>query len=82
MIEFGNKVRDRITGFEGIAEARTEWMNRCVRWMVRPQTVDKDGRPSESQQFDEGQLEVVGDGLRAPIRGEVTGGGEETPREF
>lgn len=59
-IELGQKVRDTITGMEGIAIARTEWMNGCVRVTVRPQVL-KDGVPVDSQTFDEPQLEVAQD---------------------
>ena len=58
MIQFGDKVRDRVTGFEGIIIAKTEWFNGCIRYMVQPQDV-KDGKMAEAQAFDEEQLDVV-----------------------
>jgi hypothetical protein len=30
MIKLGSKVRDSISGYEGIATARTNWLNGCV----------------------------------------------------
>jgi hypothetical protein len=59
-IELGQKVKDTITGMEGIVISRTVWLNGCVRVGVQPQQL-KDGIPVESQIFDEPQLVVVED---------------------
>ena len=59
-IELGQKVRDKISGMEGIAVSRTEWMHGCVRVGVQPQEL-KDGVPLDIQVFDEPQLQVVKD---------------------
>jgi len=57
-IKLGSKVRDKITGMEGVAICRTLWMNGCVRVGVQPITL-KDGVPQDSRTFDEPDLEVV-----------------------
>lgn len=57
-IEIGKKVRDKISGLEGIAIARAEWLYGCVRFCVQPQEL-KDGEPVDSTWFDEPQLEYV-----------------------
>ena len=44
MIKLGSKVRDSITGLEGIATARTEYLYGCVRITITP-TELKDGKP-------------------------------------
>jgi hypothetical protein len=62
MIKLGMEVRDKVTGFKGIAVAETTWLNGCVRWMLQPK-MGKDGKIPESAQFDEPQLEVVGKGI-------------------
>lgn len=36
-IELGDKVKDLITGFEGIAVAKTEFINGCVQFSVAKQ---------------------------------------------
>ena len=56
--KLGSRVRDKITGFEGVAYGYTVWLNGCVRFCVRP-TELKDGKPIEDQWFDDGDLEVV-----------------------
>lgn len=57
-IKLGQKVRDRITGFIGIAIARTEWINGCIRIAVQA-PVDKDGKHTDALSFDEPQVEVL-----------------------
>ncbi len=46
-IKLGQKVRDTITGMEGTAVARTEFMYGCVRIAVQPAEL-KDGTPVDS----------------------------------
>lgn len=58
-VQLGDKVRDRITGFEGIVVGMTEWLYNCRRPIVQPSTVDKDGEPGKPQSFDEPQLEIL-----------------------
>ncbi len=60
MVKLGNKVRDSITGFEGVVVARTEWLYGCTRCGVAP-TKLHDGKPVEDQWFDEQRLEVLRD---------------------
>lgn len=55
-IELGAKARDRVSGWEGIATARYEYVNGCERYEVGGH--DKDGKP-ESFVFDVQQLEVT-----------------------
>lgn len=58
MIELGMRVRDKVSGFEGVAVARTDWLSGCTRYSLQPK-VDKDGKLPDVQGFDEPQLEVV-----------------------
>jgi len=54
----GDRVRDRISGIEGIAIARTEWLFGCVRISVQP-FGEKDGRPPDNFVVDEPQCVVI-----------------------
>lgn len=56
MIKLGDKVKDPITGFEGTATAKTEWLYGCSRIAVQAQ-IDKDGKVPGLEWFDELQLE-------------------------
>lgn len=58
MVKLGDKVKDRITGFTGVAIGRTEWLYGCDRIVVQP-AVGKDGKMGETATFDEPQLEII-----------------------
>ncbi len=53
MIELGQRARDKLTGFEGIAVARTTWLGGCVRVTLQPEKLKDDGQPAETVVFDE-----------------------------
>ncbi|KKK67279.1 hypothetical protein LCGC14_2955660 [marine sediment metagenome] len=57
-VKLGQRVRDTISGNEGTAVARTEWLYGCVRVVVQPEG-SKDGCPYDVFNVDEPQLEVV-----------------------
>lgn len=57
-LKFGDVVKDKITGFQGVVVARTIWLNNCDRLTVQPREV-KDGKPILSSSFDEPNLEFV-----------------------
>ena len=75
-IELGQKVKDKVTGFTGIATARVEYLNGCVQFCVTP-TMAKDGKFPEHQYIDRGQLEFVDSGVSIPARN--TGGPQSNP---
>ena len=62
-IKLGQKVRDKVSGLEGIATSITEFIYGCRRVGVTPQEV-KDGKPLEESVIDEPQLSVIDDGIR------------------
>ena len=71
MIELGDKVKDRVTGFVGIATSRVEYLNGCIQYGVRPK-VGKDNKSTEVEYIDEEQIEVVG--ARVKVKSKPTGG--------
>jgi hypothetical protein len=76
MVNLGANVTDRITGFSGIAIARTEYLYGCVRVCVEHGKL-RDGKPIEGQWFDEQRLSATskaksgGPGAVAPSRDPV-----------
>jgi hypothetical protein len=54
-ITLGELVTDSISGFTGIAETRSEWINQCYRISVRPTTLDN-GKVMDAGHFDDKQL--------------------------
>jgi ActR/RegA family two-component response regulator len=69
-ITLGNRVKDIVTGFEGIATARLEYLNGCVQYCVKP--TSKDNAMPEGQYIDIQQLEVVDSGIA--VKKKDTGG--------
>lgn len=63
MITLGNKVRDRVTGFEGIATSRLEYLNGCVQYGVTPKVEEGKSTRPNAEWIDHGQLEVIGEGV-------------------
>lgn len=58
MIELGDKVKDVISGFEGIVIGITNWLHGCKRIGVASQQL-KDDKPIDSQWFDEPQVIIL-----------------------
>jgi hypothetical protein len=58
MIELGDKVKDKITGFTGIAIGITVWQNGCRTIGIKTLKL-KDGRPQDAFWMDENQVEIV-----------------------
>lgn len=84
-VDLGDKVRDRISGFEGVVIGVTEWLYNCRRPIVQPFTVDSNGKPVASESFDEPQLEVLEKAVfktETPLKtSKKTGGPRITPAQ-
>ena len=59
-INLGDKVKDSVTGFKGIAIGRMLWLHGCDRIIVQPEGLNKEGKPFDNHTFDEPQLIVIG----------------------
>lgn len=57
-IQLGDRVKCKVTGFIGIAVARTEWLFGCVRFSVTGEKLDKENK-EVSYVVDEPQLELI-----------------------
>jgi hypothetical protein len=66
-VKLGKKYRDSITGFEGIATARTEYLMGCCRILLEAKSGDDD--TVKEYWFDETRLAGV-----KPTKGKVTDG--------
>lgn len=58
MIEFGQTVKEQITGFKGVITGRCEYITGCAQCLVQP-PVRKDGTRIEAVWFDEPRLIVI-----------------------
>ncbi len=72
-IKLGTRVKDCITGFTGIAVARTEWVNGCTRYGVQSETLI-DGKPGDEHWFDERALEKASRESGGPCSGSAETG--------
>ena len=80
-IQLGDLVRDPITGVQGVAVCRAQWLYGCLRITVQPEGF-KDGKAPDTIGFEEPQLEVIERGKHAPKQREAsapTGGPRPEP---
>lgn len=57
-LDLGDEVEDIITGFRGVVVCRSQWLHNCNTYGVKSKEL-KEGKPMETQHFDEPQLEVL-----------------------
>jgi hypothetical protein len=57
-IPLGTVVKDKVTGFIGVAESRGTYLYGCDRYCIQPK-IANDGKMPESKMIDEPQLEIV-----------------------
>ena len=57
----------------------TTWIHGCVRVTIEPTKLDKDGKPQDTQTFDEERVERVGERPRAEPASKQTGGPAPDP---
>lgn len=70
-VKLGDKARDTVSGFEGVAVSDHNYLNGCRRVSLQP-AVDKDGKLPGIETFDDPQLELVED--KVAKRDTTTGG--------
>ena len=58
----GKYARDKVTGFEGIVTVKGIHLYGCNTYALAPKA--KDGKLEDSRSFDEGRIEIIGDGVR------------------
>ena len=75
-VKLGQKVKDKITGFEGIVTAKLELLNGCLQMLVIPRKKAKDKEYPEGRYIDVEQLDIIDSkiiklNLRVPPSGGV-----------
>ena len=74
MKNLGKEATDKVTGFTGTIIGKCFYLFGCAQYGVVPK-VDKDGKAGEAQWFDEGRVEIVGNGiLPEDVKSEINGG--------
>lgn len=72
-----DRVKDTVSGWEGLITVRTEHLNGCLQYCVRKTELDKDGKLQDGEWFDEQQLEKVAAAPSAKQRVESRTGGPQ-----
>jgi len=72
--ENGNEVRDIVSGFTGIIDCSSLWLNGCRRYSIQPKMKEGDSNKPESLWMDEETLELISDGVVKSITPTKTGG--------
>lgn len=67
-IKLGQKVKDIVSGFEGIATARATALNGCIQYAIKPMYLNKDGKVPNAETIDQQQLEIVDEKPIARVR--------------
>ncbi len=76
-IKLGDRVKDTLTGFSGVAVAETQWLHGCRRITIQPEKL-KDGKVVEAMTFDEPQVVVIKENVADATRD--TGGPRPEPQ--
>lgn len=63
VIEMGDRVRCKISGFEGVVTGWSKYISGCDRAHVAPQDVDKEGGPGKAWMIDVPMLELLEKGV-------------------
>lgn len=56
-INFGDKVRDKITNFEGVVAGFCSYITGCNQFLIIPKC--KDNERTDGDWFDEGRLKII-----------------------
>ena len=77
MAQLGDRVKDKISGFTGIVNARVNYLNGCTRCGVASEETH-DGKLIEDMYFDETQLVIMDPVVVVPVKGAAPVGGPRT----
>jgi len=75
--KLGDKLRDKVTGLEGIATQKCEMLNGCVQYYLQPKRDLKKNEQPKGDWVDDQQLEKAGIGINRKVSN--TGGGQVMP---
>ena len=72
-MKLGVSAKDKITGFKGIVMGRAKYLTGCDQFFIQPQVTNNESYV-DGKWFDEGRIEVIGDGINAgAVAGEQNG---------
>lgn len=62
VVELGDQVRDKVTGFKGIVTGQAQYLTGCKQVMVTPRVGD-DGKYVDACWLDVDRVEMIGKGV-------------------
>ena len=62
MFKLGQRLRDKVTGYQGIATIESKHLNGCIRYCLEAPATDG-GKVPKEQWVDDQQLELVDQGI-------------------
>lgn len=72
--ENGEEVRDVVSGFTGIIDCVSLWLNGCRRYSVQPKMKEGETKKPDGIWIDEESLEKISNGVKKEIKPTRTGG--------
>ena len=70
----GDEVKDLVSGFKGIINCSSIWINGCIRYSVQPAVNKGENKMPDSIWVDEQSIEKISDGVNKKIKPKKTGG--------
>lgn len=67
IIKLGNKVKDSVSGLEGITTCRCEYLNGCIQYSITPKVKAGATEMSTDVWIDEAQLVITGQGVAPDV---------------
>ena len=80
-IELGMRIKDKVTGFKGIAVSKCIYLNGCIQFAVKP-PVDEKGDIKKDVWIDEAQLEIIDRGILPEPKAKPKSKSVPTPRLY
>lgn len=79
-IIMGNRVKDLVTGFEGIVTGEVKYMNGCEKWAIDGKWIS-DKQQTDGLWADKGQVVKIDDGIIESLtkKDTLSGGPMRTP---
>lgn len=73
MQNLGKKAKDKVTGFEGVIIGKINYLYGCAQYGIVPPV--HENKVGDCQWFDEGRVQIIGDGIAAAeVQGSKPGG--------
>ncbi len=75
MNNLGKLGKDKITGFQGIIIGKIEYLFGCTQYGLAPRALNEGNKIIETNWFDEGRIEIIGEGIAVEeVQAERPGG--------